>query len=105
MYQKPPKDFEQKLLNYQRYITNLRKRGYFLMRQIANDDETAIYLDKPFKDRLRQQYLTWITDLPVNYQKVEKSNAQLLQKSRGGCRLHGKPSRTAISSDLSRNVS
>jgi hypothetical protein len=30
--------------------------------------------------------------------------AQLLQKSRGGCRLHGKPSRRAISSDLSRSV-
>ena len=30
--------------------------------------------------------------------------AQLLQKSRGGCRLHGKPSRRALSSDLSRSV-
>ena len=26
-----PEDFEQKLLNYQRYITNLRKTGNFLM--------------------------------------------------------------------------
>jgi len=26
-----PKDFEQKLLNYQQYITNLRKTGNFLM--------------------------------------------------------------------------
>jgi len=43
--QKLPKDFEQKLLNYQRYITNLRKTGNFLMRQMANADETAIYLD------------------------------------------------------------
>jgi hypothetical protein len=33
--QKLPKDFEQKLLNYQRYITNLRKTGNFLMGQIA----------------------------------------------------------------------
>jgi transposase-like protein len=31
-------------------------------------------------------------------------NVQLLQKSRGGCRLHGKPSRRALSSDLSRSV-
>ena len=44
---KLPKDFEQKLLNYQRYITNLRKTGNFLMGQIANADETAIYLDMP----------------------------------------------------------
>jgi hypothetical protein len=31
-------------------------------------------------------------------------NVQLLQKSCGGCRLHGKPSRRALSSDLSRSV-
>jgi len=43
--QKLPKDFEQMLLNYQRYITNLRKKGNFLMGQMANADETAIYLD------------------------------------------------------------
>jgi len=30
--------------------------------------------------------------------------AQLLQKSRGGCRVHGKPSRRALSSDLARCV-
>jgi hypothetical protein len=41
------KDFEQKLLNYQRYITNLRKTGNFLVGQIANANEIAIYLDMP----------------------------------------------------------
>jgi hypothetical protein len=45
--QKLPKDFEQKLFNYKRYITNLRKTGNFLMGQMANADETAIYLDMP----------------------------------------------------------
>ena len=35
---------------------------------------------------------------------VRGSNPQLLQKSRGGFRLHGKPSRRALSSDLSRSV-
>ena len=45
--QKLLKDFEQNLLNYQRYITNLRKTGYFLMGQIANADERSIYLDMP----------------------------------------------------------
>jgi hypothetical protein len=45
--QKLPKDFEQKLLNYQRYITNLRKKGNFMMGQIANADENAIYRDMP----------------------------------------------------------
>ena len=43
--QKLPKDFEQKLLNYQRYITNLRKTANFLMGQMANADEKAIYFD------------------------------------------------------------
>jgi hypothetical protein len=47
MCQKLPKDFEQKLLNYQQYITNLRKTGNFLMGQIATANETAIYLDMP----------------------------------------------------------
>jgi hypothetical protein len=45
--QKLPKDFEQTFLNYQLYITNLRKTGNFLMGQIANADETATYLDMP----------------------------------------------------------
>jgi len=45
--QKFRKDFEQNLLNYQRYITNLRTTGNFLMGQKANADETAIYLDMP----------------------------------------------------------
>jgi len=45
--QKLPKDFEQKLLNYQRHITNLRKTGNFLMGQIANADEMTIRLDMP----------------------------------------------------------
>jgi len=45
--QKLPKDFEQKLLNYLWYITNLRKTGNFLMGQMANANETVIYLDMP----------------------------------------------------------
>ena len=45
--QKLPKDSEQNLLNYQRYITNLRETGSFLMGQMANADETAIYLVMP----------------------------------------------------------
>jgi len=45
--QKLPKDFEQRLLNYQRYVTNLRKTGNFLMGQMVNADEMAIYLDMP----------------------------------------------------------
>jgi hypothetical protein len=45
--QKLPKVFEQILLNFQRYITNLRKTANFMMGKIANADETAIYLVMP----------------------------------------------------------
>jgi len=45
--QKLPKDFEQNLLNYQQYITNPTKTLNFLIGQMANADETAIYLDMP----------------------------------------------------------
>jgi hypothetical protein len=44
--QKLPKDFEQKLLNYQRYIANLRKTGNFLMGQIAKS-----FFQNPTLDR------------------------------------------------------
>jgi hypothetical protein len=44
---KLPKEFDQKLLNFQQYITNLRKTGNFLMGQIANAVETAVCLDMP----------------------------------------------------------
>ena len=64
--QKLPKDFEQKLLNYQRYITNLRKTWNFLMGQMANADETAIYLD-----------------IPPNYMLEKKGVKELLSKTTG----------------------
>jgi len=53
--QKLPKDFEQKLFNYQWYITNLRKTGNFLMGQMANADETANYLDMPPNYKLEKK--------------------------------------------------
>ena len=64
--QKLQKDFDQKLLNYQRYIINLRKMGNFLMGQIANADETAIYLD-----------------MPPNYMLEKKSVKEVLLKTTG----------------------
>jgi len=63
--QKLPKHFEQKLLNYQQYITNLKKTGNFLMGQMANADETAIYLD-----------------MPPNY-TLEKKGVEVLLKTTG----------------------
>jgi len=63
-----------------------------------------VSINKPFKDRLRQQYLTWIADPARELTETGKINAQLLQKLYSGCQLHGKLSRRALSSDLSRSV-
>jgi hypothetical protein len=69
--QKLQKDFDQKLLNYQRYIINLRKMGNFLMRQTANADETAIYLD-----------------MPPNYMLEKKGVKEVLFKTTGCEKIH-----------------
>jgi len=68
--QKLPKHFEEKLLNYQRYITNLRKTGNFLMGKMANADETAVYLD-----------------MPPNYTLEKKGLKEVLLKTTGCERL------------------
>jgi hypothetical protein len=59
-----------------------------------------ISINKPFADRLRQQSLTWIADPARELTETGKINARLLQKLRSGCRLHGKPSRRALSSSF-----
>jgi hypothetical protein len=69
--QKFSKDFEQKLSNYQQYITNLRKMGNFLMGQITNADQTAIYLD-----------------MPPNYMLEKKGVKELLLKTTECEKLH-----------------
>jgi hypothetical protein len=61
-------------------------------------------INQPFKDRLKQKYLTWIADPAHELTETGKIKAQLLQKWRGGFRLHGKPFWRALPSDLSRNV-
>jgi hypothetical protein len=64
-----------------------------------------VSINKPFKDRLRQQYLTWIVDPARELTETGKiKHTQLLQKSCGGCWLHGKPFLRALSSDLSSSV-
>jgi hypothetical protein len=69
--QKFPKNLEQELLNYQRYITNLRKTKNFLMGQIANANKTAIYLD-----------------MPTNYTLEKKGVKEVLLKTTGCKKLH-----------------
>jgi hypothetical protein len=67
---KLPKDSEQKLLNYQQYITNLRKTGNFLIGQNAIADETAIYLDMPPNYMLEKKGVKEILLKTTGYEKL-----------------------------------
>jgi hypothetical protein len=59
--QKLPKDFEQKLLNYQQYITNLRKTGNFLIGQTA-----MLYYSMLFGNccecKSKKTLVTWVSN-------------------------------------------
>ena len=63
-----------------------------------------VSINKPFKDRLRQQYLKWISNPACELTETGKIKSAAPSKSHGGCQLHGKPSRRALSTDLSRSV-
>lgn len=45
--QKLPRDYEEKLLSFQRYVIGLRRERNFLLSQIGNADETPIFFDMP----------------------------------------------------------
>jgi len=45
--QKLPPEFELQLMNFQKYIIELRKAENYLLAQIGNADETPVYLDMP----------------------------------------------------------
>jgi hypothetical protein len=45
--QKIPADFQEKLLNFQRYVNKLGKKKNYAFKQKGNADETAIYFDMP----------------------------------------------------------
>ena len=50
-----PYYFEEKLVNFQRHVIMLRKRGNFLMGQIGNADKTPIWLDMPCNYTVEQR--------------------------------------------------
>jgi hypothetical protein len=79
--QKLPKNFEQKLLNYQWYITNVRKTGNFLMGQIASADETAIYLDMPPNYTEKTRPLELLTSPTLSSQLYTCSHIKTTQYS------------------------
>lgn len=64
--QKLPADFDQKLVSFQRYIMQLRKKNQYSLGQIGNADETPIYFD-----------------MPVNYTVAKKGSKQVSIKTAG----------------------
>ena len=65
-------------------------------RIFSNLIRTSFY---PFLKRKKSSFAVLIHTFPSTAHCT-----QLLQKSQGGCQLRGKPSRRALSSDLSRSV-
>jgi hypothetical protein len=47
MCYKIPAHFQEKLLNFQRYVIHLRKKENCAFKHIGNADEVAVYLDMP----------------------------------------------------------
>lgn len=45
--QKLPEDYNDKLINFQRFVINLRKKYEYPLSQIGNMDETPVYFDMP----------------------------------------------------------
>lgn len=45
--QKLPEEYEEKLINFQKFEILLRKKHGFVLSQIGNDDLTPLWLDKP----------------------------------------------------------
>ena len=63
-----------------------------------------VSINKPFKDRLRQKYLTWIADPARGLTETGEIKRAAPSEVVLWCRLHGKPPRRALSSDFSRYV-
>jgi hypothetical protein len=45
--QKIPAQFQEKLLNFKRFVIELRKKQNYAFKNIGNADETAVYFDTP----------------------------------------------------------
>lgn len=53
--QKLPEEFEDKLVNFQRFVNRLREQNNFMMGQIGNADETPVWFDMPSSTTITQR--------------------------------------------------
>jgi hypothetical protein len=45
LYQRMPKDFDDKVIDFRRYVIQLRKSNNYMLSQIANADQTSLNFD------------------------------------------------------------
>lgn len=79
--QKLPLAFEQKLIEFQRYVIDLRTRNHFLLSQIGNADETPIWFDMP-RDYTINDVGTKRVNLPILLDLLLKKFTPLWQTSK-----------------------
>lgn len=68
--QKLPSDYENKLLEYQRYIINLRRQKLYCLNSIGNADEVPVYFDMPRNYTVSAKGEKQITIKTTGYEKA-----------------------------------
>lgn len=67
--QKLPTDFENKLINFQRYVIDLRKKLDYPMCHIGNADETPVYFDMPLNRTVTETGAKEVKMVSTGYEK------------------------------------
>ncbi|KAL1444446.1 hypothetical protein MTO96_029867 [Rhipicephalus appendiculatus] len=63
--QKLPEEFEDQLLNFQRFVNRLREQKNYMMGQIGNADETPVWFDMPSSTTITQRGAKDVKLLPT----------------------------------------
>lgn len=67
--QKLPSDFEQKLLNFQRHVIQLRKKSIYDFKHIGNADETPVFFDMPRNYTVNMKGAKEVKIMSAGYEK------------------------------------
>jgi hypothetical protein len=68
--QKLPKDYEEKLVQYQRHVINLRHQRQYCLSQMGNADEVAVFFDMPRNYTLSEKGQKQVTVKTTGYEKL-----------------------------------